>query len=182
MNILCDRIRKLSEYGHIRKGLAESRGRARRYPSMITGLCEGASDAFLAALTCDEKGNGPALIIVPDEKTATKICDGISALGVSAEIYPARDPVLYNMIASHELEHERISVLTKIKNNSIDAVVSTCNAALGFTAPREFIERAEKELSVGSEYDLEELRSFLVSAGYVSAELVDGKGQFSVRG
>ena len=182
MNILLDRIRSLTEYGQIRKGLMSSRGRARRYPSMITGLCEGAVDAFLAALTSDEKGDSPALIVVPDEKTAQGISDALDALGLRSAIYPARDPVLYNMIASHELEHERISVLTAIQKSSVDAVISTCNAALGYTIPPAVLDSFEMTLEVGKEYSLDELKSFLVSAGYVYADLVDGKGQFSFRG
>lgn len=182
MNILLDRIRSLSEYGQIRKGLMSSRGRARRYPSMITGLCEGAVDAFLAALTSDEKGDSPALVIVPDEKTAQGISDALTVLGLRSAIYPARDPVLYNMIASHELEHERIAVLSSIQKSSVDAVISTCNAALGYTIPPAVLQAFETTLEVGKVYPLDELKSFLVSAGYVYADLVDGKGQFSFRG
>ena len=182
MNILCDRIRALSEYGQIRKGLISSRGRARRYPSMITGLCEGAVDAFLAALTSDEKGSSPSLIIVPDEKTAQGISDALTSLGLKAEIFPARDPVLYNMVSSHETEHERISVLMNIQKSSVDAVISTCNAALGYTIPPSVLSENEMTLEVGKEYSLDGIRAFLVKAGYVMSDLVDGRGQFSVRG
>ncbi|MBR7083205.1 MAG: hypothetical protein IKI51_04220, partial [Clostridia bacterium] len=182
MNILCERIRALSEYGQIRKGLMSSRGRARRYPSMITGLSEGAVDAFLAALTSDEKGDSPALVIVPDEKTAQTISDALVALGLKAEIFPARDPVLYNMVSSHESEHERISVLMDIQKSSVDAVISTCNAALGYTVPPTVLSENELVLEVGKEYSLDALRAFLVKAGYVMSDLVDGRGQFSVRG
>ncbi|MBO4354373.1 MAG: transcription-repair coupling factor [Clostridia bacterium] len=182
MNILLDRFRKTQEYGHIRKGLAALRGTARRYPSQITGLCEGASYAFLAALTSDENAGKPALLIVADEKTAARTRDALRALGTRAEVFPTRDPVFYNMIASHELEHERISVLTKILKNDVDIVISACDAALGFTVPKDVLTRSETALAVGDEYPLDDLRNALVLSGYVHSDLVDGKGQFSVRG
>jgi len=182
MNILLDRIRRLSEYGHLRKSIAAAGGMARRYPSEISGLCEGAADAFLAALTSDEKRSTPALLIVADEKSAARIRDALTSLGIRAEVFPTREPVFYNMTASHELEHERISTLTKILKNEADIVISTCDAALSYTIPQNVLRRSEMTLSVGDEYPLEALREALVRAGYVYSELVDGKGQFSVRG
>lgn len=182
MNILCDRIRKTREYGQIRSALAAARGRPRRYPSEINGLCEGAAYAFLAALTCDEKGKSPALIVVPDEKTAVRAGEALSALGLCAEIYPVRVPVLYNMVSSHETEHERLSVLMKIQSGDIDAVIATCDAALGYTIPPETLKKSRAALVSGGEYSLDELREFLVGAGYVFSDAVDGRGQFSVRG
>ncbi len=182
MNILLDRIRRLSEYGHLRKSIAAVRGMARRYPSEITGLCEGAANAFLAALTSDERRGSPALLIVADDKAAARTREALCALGMRAEIFPTRDPVFYNMIASHELEHERLSTLSKILKNEADVVISTCDAALSYTMPPDVLRRSETALAVGDEYPLEALREALVSEGYVYSELVDGKGQFSVRG
>ena len=73
MSIIIDRIRKMREYGQIRSTLAMARARARRCPIEINGMCEGAVDAFLAALTCDEKTNLPSLVIVPDDKCAVRL-------------------------------------------------------------------------------------------------------------
>ena len=182
MNILCDRIRKTREYGQIRSALAAARGRPRRYPSEINGLCEGAAYAFLAALTCDEKGKSPALIVVPDEKTANRTCSALTSFGVRAEVYPVREPVFYNMVSSHETEHERLSVLMKTTDGALDAVVATCDAALGYTIPPQVLKKSRVTLVKGGEYSLERLREFFVCAGYVFSDTVDGRGQFSVRG
>ncbi len=182
MNLLLDPIRKNREYGEIRKALETSRTAFRKYPSMITGLCEGAMDAFLAALVCDAQSGLPALVCVPDEKTAMHLLGTLHAFGVRAEIYPERDPVLYNIVSSHELEHERIAVLTDLIEEKLDVVIATPTAALSFTISEENLRMATRTIAVGDTVEMEELAAFLVASGYVRSDLVDGKGKFSVRG
>ena len=182
MNILLDRIRENREYGEIRKALKSRGDAARRYPSLVTGLCEGALDAFLAACVCDEEKGIPALVCAPDEKSAARLFGTLSAFGLRAAVYPERDPVLYNIVSSHELEHERIAVLTDLIEERLDVVVTTPGAALSFTIPEEILRGATKTLAVGDSIGMEALAAFLAESGYVRSELVDGKGQFSVRG
>ena len=186
MNLLLSRIREHREYGEIIKALRARAGAQRRYPSLVTGLCEGALDAFLAACVYDEEGGQthgiPALVCVPDEKTAARLFTTLSAFGLRAAVYPERDPVLYNIVSSHELEHERIAVLTDIIGEKLDMVIATPTAALSFTIPEENLRAATRTLAVGDTADLDELAAFLVNAGYVRCDLVDGQGKFSIRG
>ena len=182
MNLLLDPIRKNREYGEIRKALAAVRTAPRRYPSLVTGLCEGALDAFLAAQLRDAADGLPALVIVPDEKTALRLLGTLSGFGLRTELYPDRDPVLYNIVSSHELEHERIAVLTDLIEEKLDAVIATPTAALSFTISEEDLRAATRGLAVGDTVEMDELASFLTASGYVRSDLVDGKGKFSVRG
>ena len=128
MNILLDRIRENREYGEIRKALKSRGDAARRYPSLVTGLCEGALDAFLAACVYDEEKGIPALVCAPDEKSAARLFGTLSAFGLRAALYPERDPVLYNIVSSHELEHERIAVLTDLLEEKLDVVITSPRA------------------------------------------------------
>jgi len=182
MNILCNRIRGISEYAHIRQSISEMRRRENKHPALVTGLCEGAVDAFLAALTSDEKCDGPSLVITYDEKNASHLLDALSSHGLRCAIFPVREPVLYNMVASHETEHERLAALMGIVNGELDAVIAVCDAAISYTIPRDILEKSMMRVEVGREYVLGELCEFLVASGYVSSDLVDGRGQFSVRG
>ena len=182
-NLFTDRIRANREYGEIIGSLRASRDRAKPYPLLVTGLCEGALDVFLAACISENNLRSPvAMICVPDEKTAIRIFRSLNAFGLRAAIYPDRDPVLYNMVSSHELEHERIAVLTDITDKKLDAVITTPTAALSFTIPKDALLGATRSLSVGDEADLAELAEFLAASGYVRSDLVDGKGKFSIRG
>ena len=132
MNLLLDRIRKNREYGEIIKTLRARASAARRYPSLVTGLCEGALDAFLAACVYDEERGIPALICVPEEKSAMRLFSTLSAFGLRVSVYPERDPVLYNIVSSHELEHERIAVLTDLSEGRLDAVIAPNDLAASY--------------------------------------------------
>ena len=182
MNVIVEKIRSMREYKNIRAAMKEAKTRARKWPIEINGMCEGAADAFLAALTSDEKTDLPSLIVVSDDKTAARTCDALISLGLRAEVFPTREPVLHNMISSHETEQQRLSVLMKIQRGEVDSVISTCDAALSFTMPPKLLESHRITLEVGKETAFESLPGYLVLLGYVRADLVDGRGQFSVRG
>ena len=182
MNLFIDRIRKNREYGEIIKVL-QGRDAARRYPSLVTGLCEGALDVFLASCISEKTlRNGPAFVCAPDEKTAARLLHSMTEFGLRTAIYPERDPVLYNIVSSHELEHERIAVLTDLIEDRLDVVIATPTAALSFTISEEMLRGATKLLAVGDIVDMDELATFLANSGYVRSDLVDGKGKFSIRG
>ena len=184
MNLFWDCIRENREYGEMIKNLRHSDNkRARPLPLMVTGLCEGAMDVFLAACISEKDLRSPfSFVCVPDEKTANRLFRSLSAFGVKAAIYPDRDPVLYNMVSSHELEHERLAVLTDILDGKLEAVIATPTAALSFTIPSEILRGATKTIAVGDCLEISDLSDFLVRSGYVRSDLVDGKGKFSIRG
>lgn len=181
MNIILDRIRSEREYGGLKQSFEDSRRKPRRYPFLITGLCEGAVDAFLAAFASDEK-NGTSLVVARDETSAERIRAFLCSCGISAAFYPSRRPVLYNIVSSHELEHARISCLAGIVSGSLDVVVTVPEAALQFTLPYENLISCMKTVSVGDTLDMREFANFLTDAGYVFCDLVDGRGKFSTRG
>ena len=184
MNLFTDRIRQSREYAEIVGKLRRQENRrARPLPLMVTGLCEGVLDVFLAACISEKDLRSSfSFVCVPDEKTANRLCRTLSAFGLRTAIYPDRDPVLYNMVSSHELEHERLAVLTDMLDRKLDAVIATPTAALSFTLSAETLRGATRTIAVGDCMELSELSEFLVRSGYVRSDLVDGKGKFSIRG
>ena len=61
--------------------------------------------------------------------------DTLERFGLRAEFYSSRDLNLYNITASHDYEHERLRVLFGLSLGLLDAVITTPDAALGFTIP-----------------------------------------------
>lgn len=181
MNIILDRMRHEREYGQLKLSYERVRGEKRRYPFLVTGLCEGALDAFLAAFASDEK-HGISLIIARDEASAERIRAYLSACGLRTKFYPSRRPVLYNIVSSHELEHARISCLADIICGNIDIVVTVPEAAIQYTISKEKLSEHMRDISVGDTLDIREFAKFLTDSGYVSCDLVDGRGKFSTRG
>ena len=149
MNILSSRIRAEREYGQLLENLRGQLRMENRAPAMVTGLCEGAENAFLAALVSEKITSSPALIIAHDEKTAASINAFLSGVGLRSMVYPVRDPVLYNIVFSHDTEHERIAVLTALSEDGVDVVVTVPDAAIQYTIPRGRLEKATLTVSEG---------------------------------
>ena len=86
------------------------------------------------------------------------------------------------MTVSHELEYERLGALRSAMLGDCDMIIATPDAALQYTMPPELLADSCLRLAVGCEIERETLISFLLSAGYVRVEMVEGAGQFSIRG
>ena len=177
-------ITKEKEYKGLTKLLDEQRSLPRRTPMLMTGLCDGARTAFIAQLVARERKNGmpPAAICVPDEKTANRLLSALDSADLNARFYPWRDMIFHNVTASHEFEHERLGALYALRRNECDAVVFTPDAALQYTLPPARLDGAVRTIDRDGDYDVKELCDFLVAAGYRAADMIDGVGQFSLRG
>lgn len=172
------------EYACIIEAIEREAKSDRPSPLRITGMSEGVRGAFAALLAkyVAEKHKKPLLVIVPDEKEGQKCFGLLSACGLTPLLYPFRDFIFHNITASHESEHERLSVLYAVLEGTCDAVIATPDAALEYTMPREVAMRSQLNFGLDSPISPDELKKFLAGAGYVRVELVDGAGQYAVRG
>ena len=176
-------VRAEAEYRALTDDLARA-FRARSLPFAVLGLCDGASDAMLAALFADLKDRcpGAALMILPEEKECVRLVSLLVHYGIRAAFFTARDLTFYNITASHEYEHERVSLLWRLQAGEIDVVLTTPEAALGYTVSRERLRAATIALDTRSVIDPTALAARLEAAGYARVDMVEGAGQFAVRG
>ncbi len=175
-------FRQNREYETLSATVRASLKSGRFRPLSATGLSEGAQDVFLKALT-EDFGDQCMLILCPDEKEAASTAAFLRDAGVPALHFPARDYNFNNLTASHDYEHERLRVLSALLSDPEPLVLTaTPEAALQITMPKE--ELAMRTLSVDAEtpVDTDRLALLLSAAGYTRGELVEGPGQFAIRG
>ena len=179
-----DALRAEREYSALCADVKTALAASHSLPFAVSGLCEGAADAALAALLNDLRPQmkGAALILLPEEKECLRELAILQASGLRAAFFSARDLTFYNITASHEYEHERISVLWRLLGGDLDVVLTTPDAALGFTVSREKLQRGTLSLDTAHPVDVAELSLRLAAAGYTRAEQVEVPGQFAVRG
>ncbi len=185
MNILTDCIRKDKEYGELLRTVLASKTARTSLPILVSGLCDGATDAVYLSLIEDikQKDGRPILIICSEEKECVRVKQLLRHFGYKSEFYVGRDLTFYNITASHEYEHERLKVLSGILNNDLDAVVTTPDAALSYTVPAEKLISSTMKIEYSNtQIEPAELSKRLVDAGYVRVEMVEAAGQFAVRG
>ncbi len=124
-----------------------------------------------------------ALILTPDEQSAIKLSENLSTLQKDVYYYPQREFTLREVRGvSHEFEHIRIGVLSKMAKNEYTAVVASCAAACQKTIEKELLKKYSRTISAGDEINMTQLAEDLIQSGYSSFEQVDGVSQFSVRG
>ena len=145
----------------------------------------GVSDSVKAHLihSLMEIKQNKALIIMPDEASAVRMSENLGAIQAGVLFYPAREFTFQQVAGvSHEFEHIRLGVLSKIINGDYRAVVCSANAACQKTMPPDELKSLSLEISDGDVIDIEQIASKLVSAGYSRYDQVDGTSQFAVRG
>lgn len=182
--ILTDCIREDREYAQLTELLSRlRRSSARPLPTLVTGLCDGATDAMTISLVADmHEAVGCSLIVCPEEKECVRTVEQLRASGLRAVHFPIRDLTLYNITASHEFEHERLRVLSGILEHSYDAVVTTPDATLGYTIPPTRLRAGMLDILAGDSSDPDTLCSRLSAAGFCRVDLTEGAGQFARRG
>ncbi len=157
--------------------------RYRPLPLLATGLSEGARSMLIAALCEDRKQqSSPLLLIVPNEKEIARQSAALTDWGLSCKSYTLRDFMLRNITASHEYEHERLSVLFSILNNTCDVVLTTPDAAIQYTMPQDVLASRIRRVRLCDPCDPILLCSFLAECGYTAVEMVESHGQYSHRG
>ena len=154
------------------------------YPIAVNGLSGGAEGAFLAESVIEARLNcgAPVLIFAESEQAREKIYKTLLPSGLRVCEYKRRDLVFHNIRASHDVERERLSVLSRIISGDVDAVIATPSAALQYTMPKSTLislSLCEKE---GDVLSPEEMARRLSSLGFQRTEAVEGRGQFSRRG
>ncbi|HBL84070.1 MAG: transcription-repair coupling factor [Clostridiales bacterium GWF2_38_85] len=147
----------------------------------VTGVCGFAHTAFCAALY--EETYKKQLIILENEKDAYKIAEEFTFYSKIALVFPARDFILDNIMGySREWEYTRLNILMQILNNKYDIIITVPDAVMQYTIPKEILISNTLELKKGEKIPLNSVVQRLVNMGYNRAELVEGRGQFSVRG
>ncbi|MCD7828227.1 MAG: transcription-repair coupling factor [Clostridiales bacterium] len=152
-----------------------------RVPMGVLGLSLTPKAHLIDALW-DNTGR-KALVIINDEASAVKICHDLCEMGMRGLMYPSRDwSFRSDENRSMEYDRKRLGVLGRIAEDDYDAVVCSVEAAMQYTIPKNVLTDKSVTLENGGEIELSKVTSALSAAGYVRTDMVEGEGQFAVRG
>lgn len=184
MSIITSFVREDNEYKQLLRTV-ERDFREAPLPILASGLCDGASDAFLVSVledTASARAGACALLLCPEEKDCVRLASMLERHGLRTAFYMARDLTFYNITASHEYEHERLRVLSGLIEDAYDVVVTTPDAAIGYTIPPARLTKAVGKIEDTDVFETTELAELFTGAGYVRVDMVDSIGQFALRG
>lgn len=150
-------------------------------PQGVLGLIPAQKAQLISSLT--ESLKKKALVVVPDEATASKLCDDLAAFGVSVLHFPSRSLSFCATDGqSYEYEQKRIKALRRMLDGRCDIAVASAEAASLYTIPPEILRKKSVLIKKNEEISLENILASLDAAGYKRVDSVEGVGQFSHRG
>ena len=169
-------LKTIPEYAALTESLR--RGEA----AAVTGVGQINRSHMIAGISQDVKK--PLVILVQDEMAAHRMQEELKCfLGTEAPTLPGRDLTLYDAaVVSRAWEHKRLRQLYALGRGDTPIQIMSWESACQRTLPPAVLSQATLTLEVGKEYAIEGLIASLVSAGYSRCGMVEGAGQFAVRG
>ncbi len=150
-------------------------------PIAISGLND--VGMVLLGTAINEFGKKPICIVTYNEIHSKKIYEDIKYFTNKVVLFPKKEVVTYDYIAeSKDLPYKRIEALNKIYSKKNLIIVTTIEAIMQRLPSKKSLYKNELKLKVGEIYNLEEIKKKLIALGYSRYELIEGRGQFSIRG
>lgn len=168
----------LADFDEITEGLHKGQS-----PVGVTGVADSVR-SHLAYCTC-MRLKKRAIVVAADETHAKAIFEDMSFFFPGEVLYfPERDLMFYDIeAAANDVKKQRLEVIDALcGERGKYCIVTTIGALLSATVPREVYEKKTLTLAEGDEIELDELCALMTDLGYCREEMVEGRGQFSVRG
>ena len=165
----------------------------KKYKSFLDDVKAGVSPIMLSGLTDNGKvhlafstgfySEKPICIITYNEIQAKKLLKDLAYFSENIVYFPKREIFAYDYLTeSKEEAFERMDAIRQIKNGKAKVIVTTVEAIMQPMVSKDVLFKNVKKLKVGDEINLEEIKEILVSLGYERYDLIEGRGQFSIRG
>ena len=153
----------------------------KKSPIAISGLTDVGMTQMISATR--EFAKRPILVITYNEIQAQKILKDIKYFTDKVYYLPKKEIVTYDYVAeSKDLPYERIETLNKMQEMRTGVVITTIEAVLQKMINKKALYKNTLNFKVGDSENLETIKQKLVELGYVRCDLIEGRGQFSVRG
>ena len=176
MNTILGELGKSSNFVKLTSNIENKKS-----PIAISGLNDVGMVEVLTSVY--EYTKKPICVLTYNEIQAKRIYQDIKYFTENVVYFPKKEVVTYDYVAeSKENLYERIEALNKIKNKRSQIVVTTIEAVSQKLPSKNTLYKNEIKFKVGDIYNLEDIKKKLVDLGYVRYDLIDGRGQFSVRG
>lgn len=176
MGVILSALQGLPEYGKLLTCAQQNQAAA------LSGAGQISRSHLIAALAVDTER--PVVVVCQDETAAKRAQQELAAfLQRDPAMLPTRDLTLYDAsVVSRGWEQKRLRLLFDLTQGKVPLLITSLEALCLRTMPRDVLYGAAVTLRPGAEFSLEALARRLESAGYARCALVEGVGQFALRG
>ncbi|MCY6960328.1 transcription-repair coupling factor [Clostridium brassicae] len=152
-----------------------------KVPIEVLGVSDSARSYFINGLYENEKKS--IFIFTNSDVDAKNLYEDISFYTPNVYYFPIKEVVFYNIYAiSGDLRWERLKVIREMLKKDRKIIVTSMEALASNYIPPEMYLKYTFNFSVGDSINLEALSEKLVLSGYERVSIVEGKGEFSIRG
>ncbi|MCR5552059.1 MAG: transcription-repair coupling factor [Oscillospiraceae bacterium] len=176
MDLLLDALKRLPEFGRVCAALSGGKHAA------VSGAAQINRSHLIAGLVRELKR--PLLVVCQDDMVAQRTQAELAAfLGREYPVLPGRDLTFYDSAAvSRQWEQRRLRRLYDFAVGKTRLLIATWEALSLRTMPRASLLASAITLRLGDTCGPDALTARLLQAGYSRCDLVEGVGQFAVRG
>ena len=176
MNTIIGELGKNPKFCEYIKSIEEQKS-----PIAISGLTDVGMAQIISATK--EFAKKPICIITYNEIQAKKLVEDLKYFTDKVVFFPKKEIVTYDYVAeSKDLPYERIEALNKIQGMKTGIIVTTIEATMQKIMSKKALYKNVLKFKIQDEYNLEDVKRKLLDLGYTRCDLIEGRGQFSVRG
>lgn len=155
--------------------------RENNFPVGVYGISESGKGYFINGLY--ENQDKPMVVVTHSDVEARNLYEDLNLYTSEVYYFPTKEVVFYNIDAvSGDLRWARLKVIKEILNCNKKIIVTSIEAFACIYTPIELYRSHSFALNLGDELDLRDLSKTLTECGYERLDMVEGKGEFSLRG
>ncbi len=179
MNFLIKTLEENKKFQELTKQISKTG------PIAISGLVDVEKLHVLAGIFNETKR--PMVLVTYNEIQARKLYQDLKKLIKQTYFFPKKEITSYDYVAqSKEIEYKRIDVLNKMylakQQKEPIIIVTTIEAVMQKMVAKNTLYQNVIDFEVGKTYLLDGIKEKLVGLGYERSDLIENKGQFSIRG
>ena len=176
MNILLEELVNSKKFKELTNNIKTTKS-----PVSLSGLTDMGKVHIISAL--QQSLNKNICIITYNQIQAKRLAKDIKYFNKNVAVLPKKEIATYDYIAeSKDLPYERIEVLNNIHNNKINILILTIESIMQTMVSCDVLYKNSMKINVGDNIKIDYLKQKLIDLGYERKELIDGRGQFSIRG
>ena len=154
---------------------------SQKFPISLFGLSDSGKAYAIDAIY--KNIDKPLFIITSSDVQAKNLYEDLNFFESEVYYFPTKEIVFYDIYAvSGDLRWERLKVFKEICDDNKKIIVLSIESLCAVYIPWLLYKKYAKTIKEGQEIDIETLTNDLIKGGYERCQVVEAKGQFSVRG
>lgn len=152
-----------------------------KFPIEILGIADSARSYFINSIY--QEMDESIFIFTNNDVEAKNLYEDLSFYIPNVYYFPTKEVVFYNVYAiSGDLRWERLKIIREMLRKDKKVIVTSIEAlGTNYISPQLYRDYT-LNFTAGDIVDLEKLGERLIQSGYERVNIVEGKGEFSIRG